>query len=267
MKPAPISEDDLHAWADGRLEATRRAEVEAWLAEHPQEAAALAAWRQQNARLHAIFDPVLAEAVPARLRAAVAGERWRPPRAAAALGWLALGAVLGAMWNTPGWNAPGGARHADDHAQPADALIELPRRAAIAHAVYAPEQRHPVEVGADNEQHLVAWLSKRLGTPLRVPELGALGYHLMGGRLLAAEAGPGAQFMYDNAAGERLTLYVSAARSGGTAASLPSFRFAEEEGISVFYWAENGFAYALSARQPRTALLPVADAVYRQLAP
>jgi len=263
MSPAPISEDDLHAWADGRLEAARRAEVEAWLAGHPQEAAALAAWRQQNARLHAAFDPVLAEAIPARLRATVAGKRWRPLRAAAAVGWLALGAVLGAMWSDLG-----GSRHAGTHTQTADALLELPRRAAIAHAVYTPEQRHPVEVGADNEQHLVAWLSKRLGTPLRVPDLGALGYHLMGGRLLAAEAGPGAQFMYDNAAGERLTLYVSAARSSdGAAASLPSFRFAEEDGISVFYWAENGFAYALSARQPRAALLPVADAVYRQLAP
>jgi anti-sigma factor RsiW len=33
------------------------------------------------------------------------------------------------------------------------------RQAAVAYAVYQPEQRHPVEVAADQQEHLVQWLS------------------------------------------------------------------------------------------------------------
>ena len=32
-----------------------------------------------------------------------------------------------------------------------------------AHSVYVPEVRHPVEVGAAEEAHLVQWLTKRIG--------------------------------------------------------------------------------------------------------
>jgi anti-sigma factor RsiW len=83
------------------------------------------------------------------------------------------------------------------------------RRAALAHAVYTPEVRHPVEVGADQQAHLVAWLSKRLGAQLKPPRLEAQGYALEGGRLLPGQSGPVAQFMYRDAGGARLTLYVS----------------------------------------------------------
>jgi anti-sigma factor RsiW len=267
MKTPPFSDDDLHAWADGRLDPERRAELDAWLASRPEHARELSDWRAMNERLHAAYDPVLDEPVPARLRAdfptmplpRMALTRLRPSlRIAAVLGWLALGSLIGAA---------GGYRYAMQAAPaPAllDAAIDVPRRAAVAHAVYSPEQRHPVEVGADQEAHLVAWLSKRLGTPLRVPKLADQGYHLVGGRLLAAEAGPGAQFMYENDGGERLTLYVTAegAPDGRTA-----FRYAEERGIGVFYWIDRGFAYALSGKAARDTLLPVADAVYRQLVP
>ena len=50
--------------------------------------------------------------------------------------------------------------------------------------VYSPDVRRPVEVTADQEDQLVKWLSKRLGTPVSPPKLGALGYELIGGRLL-----------------------------------------------------------------------------------
>ena len=42
------------------------------------------------------------------------------------------------------------------------------------------ETRHPVEVGADEEAHLVQWLSKHPGYRLIVPDLNSLGFRLMG---------------------------------------------------------------------------------------
>jgi anti-sigma factor RsiW len=140
----------------------------------------------------------------------------------------------------------------------------LPRQAALAHAVFSPEVRHPVEVGAAEEAHLVAWLSKRLGAELKPPRLAAQGFDLVGGRLLSGEAGPVAQFMYQDGRGQRLTLYV---RHDAQVASETSFRYARENGIGVFYWLDGRLGYALSGEMDKAELLRVATAVYRQLNP
>ena len=63
----PITEADLQAYVDGRLAEGRRSEVVAWLALRPEEAERIAQLRSQRASLHALYDPVLDEPVPARL--------------------------------------------------------------------------------------------------------------------------------------------------------------------------------------------------------
>lgn len=241
----PMSEQDLHALVDDRLDATRRRELEAMLGEKPGLNAHVDAWRAQNRLLHQAFDAVLDEPIPARLLAPPGGRRM-PLRVAAALGWLAIGGLLGFYARGP----------LDDASTP----HALARDAALAHAVYAPEVRHPVEVGADNEAHLVAWLSKRLGTELNPPRLDALGFELVGGRLLPGTDGPVAQFMYQDAAGRRLTLYVRTDKDHGTT----SFRYAEEGPVSVFYWLDGRLGYALSGELRKQELLQLATAVYRQ---
>jgi len=251
MKPLPISEDDLHAWTDGRLDAARHADLEAWLAERPAERARLEAWQAQNRLLHGRFDGLLHEPVPARLSDAAA-PRARPVwRMAASVAWLALGGLIGFALRgslVPPGTAPEAA---------------LPHQAAIAHAVYSPEVRHPVEVAADQETHLVAWLSKRLGTPLKVPTLNDAGFALVGGRLLPGDGGPVAQFMYQDAGGRRLTLYVRSQQGEKETA----FRYAREGGIGVFYWLDGRLGYALSGELAQPDLLKVATLVYRQLNP
>ncbi|OFZ83610.1 MAG: hypothetical protein A2W21_09965 [Betaproteobacteria bacterium RBG_16_66_20] len=217
----------------------------------PQEDLELKALSQA---LHQLYDPVLEEPLPGRLRAR--RRRWRAPAIAA--GWVILGLCAGTI---AGWQL-----HAS---RPASApQAEVPgfvKRAAVAHATYSPEVRHPVEVGADQEQHLVAWLSKRLGAPVRAPKLEAVGYSLVGGRLLPGDNGPVAHFMYQTAQGRRITLYVrtEAAENRETA-----FRFAAEGNVKVFYWIDRKLGYALSSADlSRDDLLSVADAVYRQLNP
>jgi anti-sigma factor RsiW len=252
----PICEDDLHAWVDGRLNPARRAEVEAWLAEDPARAAQVAEWRGTSERLHAAFDSVLDEPVPARLRAAVDARPlhgWL--RAAAVVGWITIGALAGAgVGYQAGQSEP----------VPYAGVVSLPRAAAVAHVVFSPEVRHPVEVGADQEQHLVTWLTKRLGAQVHVPDLSGNGFALLGGRLLPAGDGPGAQFMYEDDGGRRLTLYLSV-RGEGTEAT--AFRYAQEKEVGVFYWVDGKFAYALSGELDRGTLLPLASAVYHQLSP
>lgn len=250
MSRRDVSESDLHAYLDGELEPSRREEVEAHMASQPDDAARVAAYARLDEALRARYDAVVDEPVPANLM-----QPRRAPRVlryATVVGWLVLGGIAG--WQLHGWQGR------DDRS----AAPTWARRAAVAHIVYSPEVRHPVEVGADQEDHLVAWLSKRLGTPLRIPHLNGIGYALVGGRLLPGEQGPAAQFMYQDAQGQRLTLYV---RSNREQSRETAFRFAQDGPIRVFYWIDRGLGFALSAELDKDELLKVANAVYRQLNP
>jgi anti-sigma factor RsiW len=244
-----LTDHDLHAYVDDRLDDGRRQAVEAHLAQTPEDDARVTAYREHNAALHAAFDPVLDEPVPDRLRLVGAGRR--SARVAVAAGWLAVGAVIGWFANAFVTDRP-------------TALVSFSRQAALAHAVYSPEVRHPVEVGAAEQEHLVNWLSKRVGAKLRAPVLTAEGYELVGGRLLPGESGAVAQFMYQDGKGKRLTLYVSrlAGKQRDTA-----FRFSQEDKVSVFYWIDGALGYALSGELPKNELLGVATAVYKQINP
>ena len=261
MKTPTIVEADLHAFADGQLEGARRAEVETWLAEHPEDAERVAAWKRIGEELRGHYDAALQEPVPARLERAARGN---PGRAA---GWriaalAASCAVVGmAIGGLAGWQLA-----ASRGVPPARVeLASMAQRAAVAHAVYSPEVRHPVEVGADQEPHLVAWLSKRTGVNLKVPKLEAAGLSLVGGRLLPGETGPVAQLMYQGERGRRITLYV---RAEHAPTRETSFRYAREGNVSVFYWIDRTSSYAIASSDLRKdELLAVANSVYKQLEP
>lgn len=256
MNESSISEADLQAWVDGRLPEPRRAGVEAYLAVRPQEAVRLEAYRVLNERLRALYAPVLDEPVPPRLRIHPSRRRRRFALAAAL---VALGAAAGfiAGWELHELRSGAEARQAG--------VASFVRSAVLAHATYSPEVRHPVEVGADQESHLVAWLSKRLGAKVRAPHLQALGYSLVGGRLLPGESGPAAQFMYQCQTGTRVTLYLRTERKEQKETAL---RYERDGNVGVFYWIDRGFGYALaSADIDRELLSKVANAAYAQLDP
>lgn len=255
MSEARLSEADLQAYIDGRLAEPRRAEVEAALAADRELAAHVEAYQAHSEGLRAAFQPVLEEPVPVRLLDATRPRRRRS--------WAIAAAVLcGVLGGVAGW-AVSEAYHPSEQAIRAEE--PLPLRAAVAHAVYSPEVRHPVEVGADQEAHLVAWLSKRLGAPVRAPKLDSVGYRLIGGRLLPGESGPVAHFMYQCEKGTRVTLYV---RTEGPDQGETAFRYADEGNVRVFYWIDHSFGYALSSADiSRERLSEVANVVYQQLNP
>ncbi|MEJ6000960.1 anti-sigma factor family protein [Paucibacter soli] len=263
----------LHAYVDGQLSHAEAAEVAQWLQSHADDAQRVLAWRSQRAALQGLHAEMLDEPLPPALlrrlhkrpAAANAAQFWRQALAAAAL----LGVGLAGGWLAHGqWQPPAGAMQASG----TPAFV---RDAAIAHVLYQPERRHPVEVGADQQEHLLQWLSKRLGQPLRVPDLRAEGFALMGGRLLPAGQAQGsgdnsmarAQFMYESAQGQRLTLYVSIAPPGQAAPT--AFRFAEQgQGTGLtrsFYWIDGVLGYALSGPFAQERLARLGSQVYAQL--
>jgi anti-sigma factor RsiW len=266
---APVSEAELQSYVDRQLTPERQREIEAYLSRRPEEALRVDAYLAHKRELRALFAPVLEEPVPQRLkRAATPRTPWYLQRLAAG---IAIAVVSGAAgWGLRGMGAGMLAQGAPSATTVASAT-GFAQRAAVAHAVYSSDARRPVEVSADHEDQLVAWLSKRMEAPMKPPHLQALGYSLDGGRLLPGGQGPVAQFMYHDAAGAKLTLYVSrevvssdASEPSGTHQET-AFRFAREGAVNVFYWVNGPFGYAISAGVDKTELARVSSEVYRQL--
>jgi anti-sigma factor RsiW len=258
----PVEEDDLQARIDGRLPPERAEMVDTYLAAHPEERERWSQYAEQREALRAAFGAQPGGPIPTRLQVfhLLAQRRQRRhrqlARIAAAVALLVLGGV-------GGWTArdvfPGLTLSAS--AMLASAVFD---DAIAAHRTFSVETRHPVEVGANEEAHLVQWLSKRLGHRLMAPDLAGLGFRLMGGRLLPADSGPAALFMYEDGKGTRLTCYYLSVDVGEET----EFKYREEKGISAFYWVDDGLAYAVAATNTdRDLLLKVAEIIYRQNSP
>ncbi|MDD2178330.1 anti-sigma factor [Acidovorax sp. D2M1] len=296
--PAPPPRADessaWHALVDGQLPPTEAQALREQLRDDEEAQATLAHWQAQRDRLHTLHqdrlhapvpDALLAAALRATDRREQQAQWWRWGGMAASvllafvLGWAGRG-----QWpaGVPGKTLATNQGATLVTAEPAQRFAQ---QASVAHAVYQPEVRHPVEVTAAQQDHLVQWLSKRLDRPLKVPVLGAQGYELVGGRLLPGDTGVRAQFMYQNSAGQRITLYLGALAptsprpasdsKGDTkarveapeAAPVTAFQFTHEGPVPGFYWTDAGFGYALSGQLSRPELLSLATAVYQQLSP
>lgn len=251
--PIPIGEDDLQSYLDRRLPPERMAVVAAWLAAHPDMAARADRYAQQEAMLMSALRDKFEEPVPASLRVTniIARRRHRMgaqlARVAAVLLLLGSGCVAG--WYAREWSAGRNSLHA------------ATTNAVAAFTTFSVETRHPVEVRADDEPHLVQWLSNRLHQPVAPPDLSTQGFRLMGGRVLPTANVPAALLMYDDDHGTRLTVYIQPMGIDGT-----DFRYAETDGVRTVFWAERRMVCAVTGRTSQPLLLAVAGLVREQMA-
>ena len=205
----PVQEDELHAYADDRLDPARRAEVERHLRSNPALQRRIDGWRQQAEALRGALAFRLQEPVPASLNLGrlleqrITGRQWRlfatRWRVAAAM-VLMLGVGAAAGWTVRGTQRMG-------------EVTRLGMEAAAAHTVFGADPAHPIELGPDHEAELVAWIGRELHRPVQVPDLRAQGYRLMGGRVLSTIIGPAAMLVYDDAQGGRITVFLQPMRS------------------------------------------------------
>jgi anti-sigma factor RsiW len=257
---SPVSEEELHAYVDGQLPADRREAVATWLAENPEQAALVAAWRAQAEGIRARYGAVADEPVPERFNldrlmregagAGTNGRSWAAMAAAAALAAFMVGGAAG--WMARGASAAGPVAVTGFDAFAVEALE--------AHKLYVVEVRHPVEVPGSERAHMTQWLSKRLGYEQRIPDLQAMGLKLVGGRLLPSASGAAAFYMYEGPSGERFTIYCTKAEGTETA-----LRFKSGDRVAAFYWADDKVAYAVSGPDDRERLEKVSKAIYDQV--
>ncbi len=244
----PITDADLHAFLDGQLSDARRLQVEAWLKEHPDKLRELNEYQAIDRELHRLLDPIVQEPIPDALRIPPRKRLYK--RLSLAASFLLAGVLIG-------WNSHGLFTTESRLLQ-----VNLSKPAAFAHVVYAAEKRHPVEVGADQEQHLIDWLSKRLKTRIKAPNLAQHGYQLVGGRLLPSTDRMAAQFMYQDKSGTRVTLYV---RRINNIKADTMFQFTQDKQLNTFYWIEGTLGYALSGELNKDVLMAMARTSYQQL--
>jgi anti-sigma factor RsiW len=243
--PASPTENELHAYVDGALDASRRAEIEIYLASHPDVADQVARWRRDADFLRTEFAGAMKRPIQPRLDPAAVRRRLRVRSRVRMSAAAALFVAVG-VGGVSGWNIR------------TMSLAPAPMADATdAYRVFAFDRSRPVEMGAENVDHLQRWMSTRLGTPISLPDLRSEGFDLLGGRLLATTDGPAALIFYQDRDGERVSIYVR-----------PSDRFPEgthgarnEGGLMTRYWYKKGYGYAMVAKSGDPRIVGLESAV------
>jgi anti-sigma factor RsiW len=254
MTVRPISEDDLQALVDERLDPGRRADVEAYLAGNPEARKRVERLRALGSDLRTAFALVTAEPVPAQLNLEHLVTARRRPRVAA---WQATAAAaLLAIGGLGGWGLRG-------TLSPLPTGVDaLAQEASANFAVYATDRVRPVELAASHSEELAQWFSARLDRPVGVPDLSGSGYRLMGGRLVATTHGPAGLLMYDDGHGRRLIMRMRPMAEPGDA----PMRELKAGTATGYAWAQNGLGYGLVGATDPSVLHPLCNKIRRELA-
>lgn len=246
-------EEKLSAYLDGELPEAEAREIEAALENDPALKAELEAVMAADLLAQDAFGDMLDEPVPAALAAAVrdAPEAATANVATAPTGrsWWAAAAVVLAL----GLGGAGGYMTGLTQGVPVAAapgwLVDI----ADYHAVYAGQQRHLVEVGAEEADHIRTWLSATVGAPVPTPDLTEHGLTFRGARLLVAAGKPVAQLMYTDAEARVVALCLIATdtpREGIATQTIGDF--------DMVSWGGNGANYVIVGDQGRPDLEAIA---------
>ena len=260
-KTIEILEEDLHAYVDHQLSEEKVKAVEELMRNDPEVALQVQEWQQQNMAIIDHFDSNYSNEIPEKLTIKNIKSKqelkqenkdshkqpWFYAMAASFL-MVASGSI--------GW-------FAHSISQPTQKnVLGFVNSAISAHQVFAVEVRHPVEVGPDEQDHLVAWLSKRVDHPLKLPELEKFGYKLLGGRLLSMQKGkPAAQFMFEDKEGQRITWMISKNPAYSDHALLSK----NEDSVNSFYWMDSNVAYSVTGQIDPKKLRELSLGIYRQI--
>ncbi len=253
-----IQEQDLHAYIDQQLSPEKVKAVEALMQEDPKIATKIHQWQQQNDLIKKHFSHNQYDELPKRLNIHRLNAIDQPKTSFAMPWYYSMAASLFLMLisSMVGWTLHG---FSDSNQQP---QLSFVNSAISAYEVFSVEVLHPVEVSVDKKEHLVAWLSKRVKHPLKVPKLEQYGYNLLGGRLLAMKKGrPAAQFMFEDKTGQRITLLVSK----NPLYNDHAFLFKNEDKVNAFYWMDTNIAYSVSGKLQRDKLEALSQEIYQQI--
>jgi anti-sigma factor RsiW len=248
MSLPEIREAELQAFVDGQLPEGRCTAVLAHLGRHPDDIERLAEYARHKDELRHRLEAVdlgADDPTTAELKRTLANRLSRPDYRR----WLRQAATI-ALLLVAGWSG-----HDLYQRYLENRIPELVIKAAEAHEVFGADRRRPVELTAASTAEMSAWFSSRLGEPVEIPILAAMGLRLIGGRLLAAGRHPMAQLIYEDSGGHRLTLCLS---------SEPvevgqEIELVEVGDLTAGYWQDGDLTYALVGETPDEQLIAIAS--------
>ncbi|WP_223274970.1 anti-sigma factor [Tateyamaria sp. syn59] len=234
-----------NAYLDGQLGPEEAAEMEARLDDDPDEREAFEAMVRHKALIAEAADAL--DDSPTNLRTArleqelVAAleKRATPPAEPARRGFFrplvqvaAAVALVSFGWLGHGYISPVGAERIPDYVSDA----------VGAHRVFVESGPYPVEFDAASANLAASWFMQNTGHAFDVPGLQSLGLDLIGAQLLGSDAGPLAQFLYEDDAGARVSLVVA---DHPEHLPLRALEVVEYPDRQVAYWRTSDLDYAI----------------------
>ncbi|MCC0036189.1 MAG: anti-sigma factor [Hoeflea sp.] len=254
----------LSAYLDGELDAAEARSLEAMLETDPALQAELDALIAADALAQDQFDALLGDPVPLalaqKIKALPVGTAPSRPASRPVWGALAAGLALFVFGGMGGYLLK-------DRISPAGTLVAQAgwlNDIADYHAIYAGQQRHLVEVGADESDHLKKWLGANVGVVFSIPDLTGFGLTFEGGRLLVANGKPVGQLMYRQADGTVIALCLQSSPNGDTA-SPPALKQQTIKGFDFVSWKGNGAAYVVVGPGGQPDLAGIAAQAAREI--
>ncbi|WP_458097888.1 anti-sigma factor family protein [Roseomonas sp. WA12] len=257
MIQPPLPEELLHAYVDDRLDAGQRAEVDRQLAADPGLRQRVEAWRAQDATLRDALSFKLRQPVPPSLSlAALTEARLRRAARPVAQWRIAAGLVLAlGLGGAGGWFGHG--MMPFNRMMPPNEIALLGLESASAYRVFANDPARAIEVGSTDRAEMTAWMGQKLGRRVVLPDLAPVGYRLLGGRVLSTVSGAAAMLIYENAARDRMTLYVRPMRLGREAEMQPI----DLQALEGYAWINRQIGYSVMSDGDRDLLRPVAHLI------
>ncbi|RXZ38717.1 anti-sigma factor [Oxalobacteraceae bacterium CAVE-383] len=248
MNVFSCSEQDLHAYVDGRADETLHRQIEAYLASNPEAASEVERLRLERQRLRAALENMPASAIPPRLDPfRIRRElRARSQRRMAVAASLVLTLSLGTLG---GWQLRDMSMR-QTYLPMADATQ--------AYRLFATDDMaQKVDMKTSEPAQLQGWLNRHFVQAASLPDFSAYGFKPVGGRLMASDKGAAAMVLYQNDQGQAIVYYV---RPPGELLNFGAGN-RRDGNLLTQYWRQGRYFYAVVSPTDNPATLPVQKAV------
>ena len=241
-----ISEDDLHAFIDGELDATRRQAVEAIIRADPTLAERARAYSADKDSLKRAYANANGRPLPSQWLAMAEAAKKTRPVSWRLVGTIAAAVVAGVIGTLT-----------FQQLQPRG-TSEIVQAALEARATNAGEN---IAIGDAAQAHeFDDHLSATLAMPVKVPDMRRLGYHLVGMRLFPRAGSSGsAELLYRGNENQLFTLYLR--RSDGKT----RFDQFARNGLRVCVWQDDVLGMVMAGDVSTAAMQRLASLAYSGL--
>jgi len=124
------------------------------------------------------------------------------------------------------------------------------------HKIYAREQRHLVEVPAEETPHIEQWLGKRLDDlAFKVPDLSSFGLTFKGARMLVVNGAPVAQLVYLPADGRAVALCIIHSKKDDKPLTA-----SQQDDLNLVDWRLKGYGFVVIGWEKPDELQAIAEA-------